>query len=645
MLPGYLSLAYELESIRISLYHLCQMKGVNFILDQVVGWDPDKKLIHLKNTPSLPYDILSWNLGSEPNPPLVGREFVTPVKPLSVFIESYQKMISSPPKEFKVVGGGAGSIELAFSLRNSFKNSKIQIISSQDLLYQFPKSFSQRVRQRLEELNIEFVANVKVESISQFKDRLIIKGIQNSSFLWEDSIQEYEGVSPILWATHASPIPSAHFPRQYVDKNGFLSINSYLEVCENVYAVGDISEFPENLPKAGVVAVRQAPILLHNIFHSLGILKSKIPYNPQNSWLFLLGDGTGKAFGRKSFWNGGPNKLLWIWKRWIDEKFMNMFTMHPNSKMSEDLCKGCSSKMGEIELSNMLGDTNWEDSHVSVMGDEKFLETFDYISLFDIDPFFSSQIALIHACNDIWVRGGKPDSIMSHIVIPKEKQNHSVLIKRIYQGLTEGLTHLGIKSSGGHSSYGEIPGMGISVRGILGKKIIPKQPSSRELEIWITKPLGVGILFRALMDGRIPIEFYEYSLPMILESHQIFHQVSEWIDSATDISGFGLYRHLRQALLGSNLGAEILIDQIPMYPGVKQEIERGTRSTFFQNNFMNIESKNPIKDILFDPQTSGPILYFIDNKYSKIIKESLIEHNLTPTQIGRTTIESGIVIR
>ena len=83
-------------------------------------------------------------------------------------------------------------------------------------------------------------------------------------------------------------------------------------------------------------------------------------------------------------------------------------------------------------------------------------------------------------------------------------------------------------------------------------------------------------------------------------------------NSMTDITGFGLGGHLLNIVSKSNVGAKLYLDQIPVYPGANNLIAKDIRSSIFENNYMYSErmiiKTTANTDILFDPQTSGPLL-------------------------------------
>ena len=88
--------------------------------------------------------------------------------------------------------------------------------------------------------------------------------------------------------------------------------------------------------------------------------------------------------------------------------------------------------------------------------------------------------------------------------------------------------------------------------------------------------------------------------------------LSKVANSMTDITGFGLGGHLLNIISKSNVGAKLYFDQIPVYPGANNLISKNIRSSIFENNYMYSErmiiKTTANTDILFDPQTSGPLL-------------------------------------
>ena len=91
-----------------------------------------------------------------------------------------------------------------------------------------------------------------------------------------------------------------------------------------LFGSGDcISYRGEALPKLGVFAVRQGPVLFHNLQAALEGEPLK-PYKPQKRFLYILnlGDGTGPAVYGSLVWRG---RLSFMLKHRIDEKFVSHY--------------------------------------------------------------------------------------------------------------------------------------------------------------------------------------------------------------------------------------------------------------------------------------------------------------------------------
>ncbi len=130
-----------------------------------------------------------------------------------------------------------------------------------------------------------------------------------------------------VWLTGPASQPLFRESGLTVDERGFLLVNDSLQSVDDpaIFAVGDCStlaNYPET-PKAGVYAVRQAPVLWTSLMAA--IEKTPLPsFEPQQGFLSLLNTGDGKALIRyKEFI--GRNRWAWHLKDWIDRRFMSRY--------------------------------------------------------------------------------------------------------------------------------------------------------------------------------------------------------------------------------------------------------------------------------------------------------------------------------
>jgi selenide,water dikinase len=127
----------------------------------------------------------------------------------------------------------------------------------------------------------------------------------------------------VLWATGAAPAAWLDRSGLRRDARGFVQVEPTLQAVgrPEVFAVGDVASLlPHPLPKAGVFAVRQGPVLARNL-RAVAEGRPPEPFMPQRDWLVLLSTGDGRALGtRNGLVFGG--RWAWWWKDWIDRRFM-----------------------------------------------------------------------------------------------------------------------------------------------------------------------------------------------------------------------------------------------------------------------------------------------------------------------------------
>jgi hypothetical protein len=105
--------------------------------------------------------------------------------------------------------------------------------------------------------------------------------------------------------------------------DGFVTVNEHLRSTSHptVYAAGDCAHFaPDPTPKAGVYAVRAAPVLARNLAADLAG-RQRRAFRPQKDFLKLISMGGKMAVAEKRGLSiSGP--ALWRWKDRIDARFM-----------------------------------------------------------------------------------------------------------------------------------------------------------------------------------------------------------------------------------------------------------------------------------------------------------------------------------
>ena len=702
MLPGLVAGHYSFDQTHIDLQKLCAWANVRFIMASATAIDPDKKNISLEARPNIEYDLCSVDIGSTPNEDIVGcQEFAVPVKPISQFYQHWQQLqqqllahkaelTNMPPLKIAVIGGGAGGIELIFAMNHWSQqhNCKAQftlISRSQDLLTDAPLSLRNKLQQAFTKNNIHCQLNFNSQKISE-------KYIHDES----NTI----GYDKAFYCTQASAAAWLGQSTLALTDQGFIKIQDTLQSCsyESVFAVGDVShQVSHPRPKAGVYAVRMAPVLFHNLINS-ALGQPLKEFKPQKDFLSLLALGNQYALAsRKPFSFSG--KLMWQWKDHIDVTFMNQFHLLPaisslmnasnakppvlDASLQKQLgikdihelnmrCGGCGGKVGASVLSDVLAkltpysqndilmglDSSDDAALINIPNDQKLVQTIDHLKTFIDDPYIFGQLAALHALSDAFAMNAQPQSAQALVQLPIASE---AIQKRdmgqLMQGALKVLNAHQCSLVGGHTNEETQLSLGFCINA-LGKEksLLHKQGAHKGEVLILTQPLGTGTLFAAHMRGLAKGSDIQNALGHMLQSNQqagnIFHTFNA--SACTDVTGFGLLGHLVEMLKGKEVGAKLQLDKIAALSGTLALMQAGTFSSLQPKNVrlrrainnQNAFINHPKYPLLFDPQTCGGLLACVSPEQAQACIETLKENGFAhSTIIGEITPlpDSGLI--
>lgn len=320
--PGMLSEIYRPAEIRFHVKKMIEDRGATFLKDKVVTLDPQKKRLHLESGQEVAYDVISFNAGSVvPLAPSIPRtENVVTVKPIEELDKARQRIlqqVKEKPLHITVAGGGAAGVEMTGNVwrlvHTHQGQADITLVGGSRLLSGFHEKARTLALQSLQSRHIEVKEGVKVQGFEQGKVTLTDGSSFNSDVL--------------IMAVGILPSPIFADSGLPTGKDGGLLVNEYLQsvAYPDIFGGGDCISFqPRPLAKIGIYAVRQNPLLLHNLQATLNGSSSLQKFVPQTSYMLLLnmGDGTGIFIRKSLIWQG----KVWFWlKNYIDTSFMRKF--------------------------------------------------------------------------------------------------------------------------------------------------------------------------------------------------------------------------------------------------------------------------------------------------------------------------------
>ncbi|MGD6793857.1 FAD-dependent oxidoreductase [Metabacillus indicus] len=257
------------------------------------------------------FDIVSFDIGSG-----VDSEICKPlalnIKPNYLFTEKIKTFRSS--EKPVILGGGSAGVELALSViawKKHFNNvGNVTLISSSPLLSSYGKAANKKINTIAKEKGLTVYENHYIKEFQQGK--LITDQIVNIDF------------SYLLPLT--GPSASKLFKQSglQTDQSGFMLVNDFLQSVSYpfIFGAGDCVTIEEykTLPKNGVYAVRQGPVLWENIkrkVHGNALLSFK----PQKKFISILSTGDKSALFTYGQINIKGN-FAWRLKNKIDTHFI-----------------------------------------------------------------------------------------------------------------------------------------------------------------------------------------------------------------------------------------------------------------------------------------------------------------------------------
>ena len=320
--PGMLSGTYRPDQIRFATRHVVEKQGGSFIRAKAVGIDPHRRLVELDRGEPVPYDVLSCNVGSHVPRPAVDAESKNTfsVKPIQRLLEAKSRLVADLDRrslEVVIVGGGPSAAEVAGNVWQLAQtagshSTRITICAGSALMPRFPFSVRRRIAGILSHRGIAVREGVYVRSVSGNRVWL-----DSGDTLPADFIFLALGVRPSSIFTDSGIATGP---------DGGLRVNRFLQSTQHpdIFGGGDCIYFEDHaLDKVGVYAVRQNPVLLHNIQARLNGADLQ-PFDPGGDYLLIFNLGGGMGVLKKRWLTFGGRAAFLI-KDIIDRRFMREF--------------------------------------------------------------------------------------------------------------------------------------------------------------------------------------------------------------------------------------------------------------------------------------------------------------------------------
>lgn len=325
---------------------------------------------------------------------------------------------------------------------------------------------------------------------------------------------------------------------------------------------------------------------------------------------------------------------------------------------------GCGCKIHPGELEEIIKDLKTGISHpnlivgndsaddASVMklpGGDLLIQTSDFFTPIVDDPFLFGQIAAANAMSDVFAMGGKP--IMSNALLgwPTDKLSTEIA-NQVLRGAIEICNRVNVPLAGGHSIKIQEPIFGLSVTGICSREQLKTNTGAKSGDvIYITKPIGTGILASALKKGKLSDEGLKELIAVTtkVNSEGALFGNLDYINAMTDVTGFGFLGHLLEMCKGASLGAEINSSSVPVIEEAKTLAAQFIMpdNTYRNWNAFEKQTTNLPADLFAlvnDPQTNGGLMVAVDSNYETEFELYCKENKIVIFRIGNFIKANGV---
>lgn len=302
-----------------------------------------------------------------------------------------------------------------------------------------------------------------------------------------------------------------------------------------------------------------------------------------------------------------------------------------------------------VDAQLLVGNASRDDAAVyDIGGGQAVISTTDFFTPIVDDAFDFGRIAATNAISDVYAMGGKPLLAIAILGWPVDKLS-AELANQVIEGGRQSCEEAGIMLAGGHSIDTPEPIFGLAVTGLVDCDRVKRNDSAASgNELFLTKPLGIGILATAQKKGVLKPQHQHLARDTMCELNSIGPAFAEvdGVTAMTDITGFGLLGHLCEVCEGSGVAARIDFAATPVLEAVEEYRQLGCVPGGTGRNFDSYGQKlGPMsqaqQEILCDPQTSGGLLIAVEPDSVDQVVELAELHGSELWRIGETVDKNG----
>jgi selenide,water dikinase len=324
---------------------------------------------------------------------------------------------------------------------------------------------------------------------------------------------------------------------------------------------------------------------------------------------------------------------------------------------------GCAAKYSAARLEELVGGLVTADTADLLVGldpaddaavyrlddDTALVFTVDFFPPVVDDPHTFGRIAATNALNDVFAMGGTPLLALSVTAFPEELPTE--MLGEILAGAAETTRTAGAILAGGHTIRDDEPKYGLAVVGTVHPDGVWRKSDARPGDgVYLTKPLGTGLVLQAAREARAPDGALEAATEAMVELNREAAKALRPFEphAVTDVTGFGLLGHAHEVAVRSEVRLELDAGAVPALPGALEVAEQGIRTGGDRRNrefagpYVESTAAPALEALAYDPQTAGGLLFTLPAERRVVLEAAFVAAGLRVWAIGRVTTGSGV---
>lgn len=282
------------------------------------------------------------------------------------------------------------------------------------------------------------------------------------------------------------------------------------------------------------------------------------------------------------------------------------------------------------------------------------VQTLDFFTPIVDDPWTYGAIAAANSMSDVYAMGGSVLMALNIAGFPEDLP--PAIVTEIFRGASDKVTEAGAVIGGGHTVTDPEPKFGLSVMGRIDPdRILTKAGLLPGDVLYLTKALGTGVIATAVKQGIADPSHARAAESSMLQLNRDASDAAiavPTIRSCTDITGFGFLGHAWEMADRSGVRLQVNASALPLLAGSSDYAKRGAIAGGLLRNQAYFETRGPItfspevdpviRQLMFDPQTSGGLLIGVHEDSTPRLEAELASRGIPVHAVGHVDHGTGI---